>query len=109
MDDAELLAAIGRMVVSAAQLEYSVAELVTVIEGLQDKAGEDRAVEIVEVTGEAMRQFRKLADQPGMADPAPSHSSRHDDGHPRAAGGFGLDRANPRPSRPAGVRAEDRR
>jgi hypothetical protein len=63
MDDTELLAAIGRMVVNAAQLEYSVAELVTGTEGLRGEAREDHAVEIVKVPGEAMRQFRKLADK----------------------------------------------
>jgi hypothetical protein len=63
VDDTELLAAIGRMVVEAAVLEYAVARLVAVSEGLRGAASEDRALEIVRKTGEAMRQFRALAEK----------------------------------------------
>ena len=60
-DDSELLAAIGRMVVNAALLEYSVAGLIAVADGLRGQARQDRVVGTVKKTGEAMRQFRKLA------------------------------------------------
>ena len=63
MNDTELLAAIGRIVVSAALLEYSVAELVAVTGGLRDEARQDRAVEIVRVPGKAMRLFERIAEQ----------------------------------------------
>jgi hypothetical protein len=64
MDDTELLAAIGRIVVNAAMLEYAVAELVAVIEGLRDaEARQERAVEIVRVTGKGMRLFERAAKQ----------------------------------------------
>jgi len=64
MNDTELLAAIGRIVVSAALLEYSVAELVAVTGGLRDDgARQDRAVEIVRVPGKAMRLFERIAQQ----------------------------------------------
>jgi hypothetical protein len=61
--DTELLAAIGLMVVNAALQEYSVAELVAVIEGLRDQACQDREVAIVAKTGEAMRLFECLAEE----------------------------------------------
>ena len=52
MDDTELLAAIGRIVVNGAVLEYAVAELVAATEGMRDAEGRrHRAVEIVRVTG----------------------------------------------------------
>jgi hypothetical protein len=64
VDDTELMAAIGRMVVNAGVLEYFVAELVAVIEGLRDEeARHDRAVEILRVTGKAMRLFERVAKQ----------------------------------------------
>ncbi len=68
MDDTELLAAIGRIIVEAAVLEYTVAELVAVSEGLRDEACEGRAVAIVRKPGQAMRLFERLAEQrPGLA------------------------------------------
>jgi hypothetical protein len=64
MDDTELLAAIGRIVVNAATLEYAVAELVAVAEGLRgEDARQERAVAIVRVTGQAMRLLRRLAER----------------------------------------------
>ena len=63
MDNTELLAAIGRIVVNGATLEYAVAELVAVSEGLRDdEARQERAVAIVRVPGQAMRLFRRLAE-----------------------------------------------
>jgi hypothetical protein len=61
VDETELLAAIGRMVVEAAVLEYAVARLVAVSEGLRGEALEERALGIVKLTGEAMHQFKALA------------------------------------------------
>jgi hypothetical protein len=60
-DDAELMAAIGRMVVNAAELEYAVAELAATAEGLREEECRERATAIVRRTGEAMRQFERLA------------------------------------------------
>jgi len=66
-DDTELMAAIGRMVVNASELEYAVAELAAVAEGLRDEECRDRATVIVRKTGEAMRQFERLAQvRPGL-------------------------------------------
>ncbi|HUY46022.1 MAG TPA: hypothetical protein VMV92_09890 [Streptosporangiaceae bacterium] len=45
-EDTELLAAIGRMVVNAAQLECSVAELVAIADGLRGRKYQDRATRI---------------------------------------------------------------
>jgi len=61
MDDTELLAAIGRVVVDAAVLGYSIAELVAVTGGLRGEERDKRALAIVKKTGEAMRQFKRLA------------------------------------------------
>jgi hypothetical protein len=61
MDDTELLADVGRIVVNAAMLEYATAELVAITEGLRDAACRERAVEIVKVSGKAMRLFKDLA------------------------------------------------
>lgn len=61
MDDTELLAAIGRMVVNASELEYAIAELVAVAEGLRDEKCTKRATAIVAITGEGRRLFRSLA------------------------------------------------
>ncbi len=63
VDDTELMAAIGRMVVNAAVLDYSIAELVAVTEGLRDEACQDRATAIVKKTGKAMRLFERLAEE----------------------------------------------
>jgi hypothetical protein len=59
-DDTELMAAIGRMVVNAAELEYAVAELAATAEGLRGEECRERATAIVRRTGEAMRQFEHL-------------------------------------------------
>jgi len=60
-DDTELMAAIGRMVVNAAELEYAVVELAATAEGLRGEECRERATAIVQRTGEAMRQFERLA------------------------------------------------
>jgi hypothetical protein len=60
-DDTELMAAIGRVVVNAAELEYVVAELAATAEGLRGEECRERATAIVRRTGEAMRQFERLA------------------------------------------------
>ena len=59
----ELMAAIGRMVVNAAELEYAVAELAATAEGLRGEECRERATAIVRRTGEAMRQFERLVSQ----------------------------------------------
>jgi hypothetical protein len=53
-DDADLLAAIGRIVVQAALLDYSVATLVATCEGLCGGACETRAVAIVRTADKAL-------------------------------------------------------
>jgi hypothetical protein len=55
------MAAIGRIVVNTAELEYAVAELVATAEGRRGEACRERATEIVQKTGEAMRQFEHVA------------------------------------------------
>ena len=62
-DDVELMAAIGRMVVNAAELEYAVAELAATAQGLRGEECRERATAIVRRTGEAMRQFERLVEQ----------------------------------------------
>ena len=62
-DDMELMAAIGRMVVNATELEYAVAELAATAEGLRGEECRERARAIVRRTGEAMRQFERLAQE----------------------------------------------
>jgi hypothetical protein len=62
-DDMELMAAIGRVVVNAAELEYAVAELAAAAEGLRDEECRERATAIVRRTGDAMRQFERLAQE----------------------------------------------
>ena len=57
------MAAIGRMVVNAAGLEYAVAELAATAEGLRGEQCQERATAIVRRTGEAMRQFERLVSQ----------------------------------------------
>jgi len=60
-DDMELMAAIGRMVVNASELEYAVAE------GLRGEDCRERATAIIRKPGEAMRQFERLArERPGL-------------------------------------------
>lgn len=61
VEDTELMAAIGRMIVNAAQLEYSVAELVATADGMRDRECQEHATKIVARPGEALRQFRDLA------------------------------------------------
>ena len=58
------MAAVGRLVVGAAAIEYSVAVLVAVTEGHRDKAAGDRALHLVRKDGVAMRELRKLAAGP---------------------------------------------
>jgi hypothetical protein len=62
-DDTELMAAIGRMVVNAAELEYAVAELAATAEGLRGEECRERATAIVRRTGEAMRQFERVVQE----------------------------------------------
>lgn len=62
-DDMELMAAIGRMVVNAAELEYAVSELAATAEGLRGEECRERATAIVRRTDEAMRQFERLVEQ----------------------------------------------
>ncbi len=81
-DDTELMAAIGRMVVNAAQLEYAVAELAATTEGLRGEECQERATAIVRRTGEAMRQFeRPVQERPDfgwlMRDTAGLLGARH--------------------------------
>lgn len=63
MDDTELMASIGRMVVNAALLEFAVAELVAITEGCRDEARLERATAIAVKPGEARRLFKRLAKQ----------------------------------------------
>jgi hypothetical protein len=62
-DDTEMMAAIGRMVVNAAELEYAVAELAATAEGLRGEECRERATAIVRRTGEAMRQFERVVQE----------------------------------------------
>ena len=76
------MAAIGRMVVNAAQLEYAVAELAATTEGLRGEECQERATAIVRRTGEAMRQFeRPVQERPDfgwlMRDTAGLLGARH--------------------------------
>jgi hypothetical protein len=61
MEDQELLAAIGKVVVDAAALEYAVAVLVAVTEGHRDQDCEDQAAAMVKKNGGAMRELRMRA------------------------------------------------
>ena len=63
MTDTALLAAIGRIVVEAALLEYSVASLVAAAEGLEGEQREERARAIAAVPGRPMALFTTLAGQ----------------------------------------------
>jgi hypothetical protein len=68
VDDQEVLAAIGRVVVNASVLEWEVAALVALAEGQASvAAGSERARQIASRTGEAVRQLevRAKAD-PGL-------------------------------------------
>lgn len=69
MTDTDLLAAIGRIVVEAAMLEYSVASLIAAFEGLHGGEREERARDITASTGKAMRLFEKLAEGQGDLGP----------------------------------------
>lgn len=62
------MAAVGRMVVGAAAVEYSVAVLVAVTEGHRDQAAGDRALQLVHMDGAPVRELRKLLrDRPSDA------------------------------------------
>ena len=58
------MTAIGRMVVGAATVEYSVAVLVAVTEGHQDQAARDRALQLVQKDAAPVRELRKPAAGP---------------------------------------------
>jgi hypothetical protein len=60
----ELMAAVGRIVVGAATVDYAVAVLVAVTEGHRDQAAAGRALQLVQTDGAAMRELRKLAAGP---------------------------------------------
>jgi len=60
LEDRELLAAIGEVVVNAAALDYAVAVLVATIEGHRDQSCEDYAVAIVKAGGGAMRALMMM-------------------------------------------------
>jgi hypothetical protein len=70
MEDKELMAAIGQVVVGSAVLEYSVAVLVAMTDGHRDQDCENHALAMVKKTGRTMRELRKLADahpeRPGL-------------------------------------------
>ncbi len=61
VEDQELMNAIGRMVLSAAALEYTVAVLVALTEGHQDQAAENRALQLVQTDGAPVRELRRIA------------------------------------------------
>ena len=61
MEDHELMAAIGRVVVTSAVLEYSVAVLVAMTEGHRDQDCEDHALATVRNPGGAMGELRMRA------------------------------------------------
>jgi hypothetical protein len=64
VEDKELLAAIGKVIVDSATLEYAVAVLVATFEGHRDQDREDRALVIVQDRrGGARGALRKLARQ----------------------------------------------
>ena len=60
----DLMAAVGRMMVGAAAVEFSVAVLVAVTEGHRDQAAGDRALQLVRKDGAPVRELRKLAAGP---------------------------------------------
>jgi hypothetical protein len=87
VDDRDLFEAIGRVVIGAAELEYAIALLVAVTEGLRRRDAAQRAVAIVKSTGRAMRLFERLAAQrPDLAwlqrDAAQLMRARHFIAHP---------------------------
>src|SRR5260370_32051812 len=61
MEDRELLAAIGEVVVTAAALEYAVAVLVAVTKGHREQDCENYAVALVKQPGGSMRELRMRA------------------------------------------------
>src|SRR5260370_6015291 len=61
MEDKELMAAIGQVVVTSPVLEYSVAVLVAMTDGHRDEDCEDHAHAMVRNTGRAMGELRKRA------------------------------------------------
>jgi hypothetical protein len=76
MSDTDLLASIGRIVVGAAILGYSIATLVAASEGLRGEKREERDRAIVASPGEAMRQFKALAETARPARPLPCSQRR---------------------------------
>ena len=101
-DDMELMAAIGRMVVNAAEPEYAVAELAATARGPAGEECRERATAIVRRTGEAVGQFERLPCA-GASSPCVAH-----EGHRGAAWGgdfvahacTAAGRGRIRPSRP---------
>jgi len=68
VDDTELLAAIGRIVVESARLDYAIAILAATTEGLTGQDREIRARQIVKRSGEVPRQLKQLTEKlPGLA------------------------------------------
>lgn len=61
INDQELLAKLGKVVVNSTVLEYTIAVLVALTEGKRGDACDDRAVEIVKQTGGARRELAALA------------------------------------------------
>lgn len=61
LEDPELLEYVGRIVVEAALLEYTVAMLVATADGLRDDACEAEALQLVTKPGKAMRELDRLA------------------------------------------------
>jgi hypothetical protein len=68
VEDQELLANLGKVVVNSTVLEYTIAVLVALTEGKRGDACDDRAVEIVKQTGGARSELPRLArTRPGIA------------------------------------------
>ena len=61
IDDQELLARLGKVVVNSTVLEYTIAVLVALTESKRGNACDDRAIEIVKQTGGARGQLAGLA------------------------------------------------
>jgi hypothetical protein len=70
MEDKELMAAVGQVVVDSATLEYFAAVLVAMTEGHRDQDCENRALALVKNPGEAMGALKAVArarpEQPGF-------------------------------------------
>ncbi|HVB45641.1 MAG TPA: hypothetical protein VNF47_23445 [Streptosporangiaceae bacterium] len=61
VDDQPILTELGRVVIGSTVLEYRVACLVALTEGIRGRAVDDRALEIVKQTGAARSQLAHLA------------------------------------------------